>query len=89
MVTNSGPADVGGAVVTLTGVTNRGDIISVTPNQAPLGRLVSDETATVTFDWTAPGGKPATISWTATVTADGDTNPANDTATAKTKVRRN
>ena len=89
VVTNSGPADVGGAVVTLTGVTNRGDIISVTPNQAPLGRLVSDETATVTFDWTAPGGKPATISWTATVTADGDTNPANDTATAKTKVRRN
>jgi hypothetical protein len=88
-VTNSGPADVAGAVVTLTGVTNRGDIISVTPNQSSLGRLESGDTATVTFDWTAPGGKPATISWTAVVTAEGDTNPANDTATAKTKVRRN
>ena len=89
VVTNSGPADVGGAVVTLTGVTNRGDIISVTPNQVPLGLLVSDDTATVTFDWTAPDGKPSNINWTAVVTADGDTNPTNDTATAKTKVRRN
>jgi len=88
VVTNSG-ADVSGAVVTLTGVTNRGDTISGTPDSESLGLLTSGESQTVTFDWTAPGGKPATISWTATVTAEGDTNPANDTATASTKVRRN
>ena len=89
VVTNSGPANVLGAVVTLTGVTNRGDTISVTPDSETLGLLTSGDSETVTFEWTASDGKPATISWTAVVTSDGDTNPVNDTATASTQVRRN
>ena len=85
-VTNNGPAAASGTV-TLTGVSNRGDIVEFTDSFTDL--VAGDEFDAV-WPWTAPGGKPSTISWTAVVTTDGgDTNPANDTATARTKVRRN
>jgi len=85
-VTNNGPADASGNV-SVSGVTNRGDILG--PFNQDFNDLTDDTATTLTFDWTAPDGKPATISWTATVTADEDTNAANNTATASTKVRRN
>jgi len=85
-VTNNGPAVASGNV-SVSGVTNRGDILG--PFSGDFTDLADDTATTLTFDWTAPDGKPATINWTATVTADEDTNPSNDTATAKTKVRKN
>lgn len=85
-VTNNGPAAASGTV-TLTGITNRGDIIELTIDTP---ELVSGGEFEHEFPWTAPDGRPSTISWTAVVTTDGgDTNPSNDTATASTKVRRN
>ena len=85
-VTNNGPAVANGSV-SVSGVTNRGDILD--PIGGDFTNLADETATTLTFDWTAPDGKPATISWTATVTADEDTNAANNTATASTKVRKN
>jgi hypothetical protein len=85
-VTNNGPAVARGSV-NVSGVTNRGDILG--PFSEDFNGLQDDTATTLTFDWTAPDDKPATISWTATVTAEDDTNAANNTATASTKVRRN
>jgi len=85
-VTNNGPAAASGTV-TLTGVSNRGDIVEFSNSTTDLA--AGDEFDAM-WEWTAPDGKPSTISWTAVVTSDGgDTNPVNDTATAQTKVRRN
>jgi len=85
-VTNNGPAAASGTV-TVTGVSNRGDVVEFT---ASFTDLADDEEFEAEWDWTAPGTKPSTINWTATVSTDGgDTNPTNDTATAQTKVRRN
>jgi hypothetical protein len=84
-VTNIGPAAASGTV-TLTGVSNRGDTVVFS---ASFTDLASGEEFEAEWDWTAPGTKPSTVNWTAVVTADGDTNPTNDTATAQTKVRRN
>ncbi len=85
-VTNNGPA-VASGTVTLTGVSNRGDIVEFA---APFTALAAGDVYEAVWLWTAPDGKPANISWTAVVTTDGgDSNPANDTATAATKVRRN
>jgi len=85
-VTNNGPAIASGTV-TLTGVSNRGDIVEFS---ATFADLASGATFPASWIWTAPADKPATINWTAIVTSTGeDTNPSNDTATAKTKVKRN
>ena len=85
-VTNNGPA-VASGTVTLTGVSNRGDVVEFT---ASFTDLADDEEFEAEWDWTAPGTRPSTINWTATVSTEGgDTNPTNDTATAQTKVRRN
>jgi hypothetical protein len=85
VVTNNGPAAASGTV-TLRGVSNRGETVSFFASFTDLG---DGATFPYTWSWTAPDGKPATISWTAVVTSDGDTNPVNDTATASTQVRRN
>ncbi len=89
-VTNNGPTAAGGPV-TLSGVSNRGELVVFT---ADTGSIAPGQTVTVPappeiWEWTAPDGKPATVSWTAQVTADGDVNPSNDTAVATTKVRKN
>jgi FlaG/FlaF family flagellin (archaellin) len=68
-------------------VTNRDDLIALTPVELPL--IAVGESATVTLDWSALGDKPYKVDWTATVDVEGDENAANDTATALTKVRRN
>jgi hypothetical protein len=84
-VSNSGPATASGTV-TLTGVSNRGETVVFT---ASFFDLASGAVFEPVWDWTAPGGKPATIRWLAEVTSIDDTNAANNTATAITKVRRN
>jgi len=85
-VTNNGPADASGTV-TLTGVSNRGEIVEFA---ADIPYLAAGDTLTESWIWIAPGDKPATMSWAAIVTAlEPDTNPSNDTAAATTKVRKN
>ena len=83
-VTNDGPA-VASGTVTLTGVSNRGDVYEFS---ADFVDLAAGDEFEVEWDWTAPDGKPSNISWTAVVTGDGDINPINNTATGSTKVRR-
>ncbi|MGB5504329.1 MAG: hypothetical protein WBM75_18165, partial [Polyangiales bacterium] len=57
---------------------------------AELTDLPDDGVFSASWEWTAPDDKVATVYWTATVTApEGDTNPANDTASSITKVRKN
>ena len=84
-VTNNGPAAASGTV-TLRGISNRGYTVSFF---ASFDDLDAGATFPYTWSWTAPDGKPSTITWTATVTSDGDIDPSNDTATGSTKVRRN
>jgi hypothetical protein len=85
-VTNNGPAEASGTVF-LTGVTNRGDVVEF---MADIPYITAGDTVTQSWEWTAPiGTKVETVYWTAEVMADGDANPANDTALATTKVRRN
>ncbi len=88
-VENFGPADASGTV-TLTGVSNRGDVFSF---DGAISSLTEGQDVEFEWAWIAPSGRPQTVQWTATVTetvVDGDdTNPLNDTAVASTKVRRN
>ena len=83
-VTNLGPAAASGTI-TLTGVSTRSDTVEFSESFTD---LAPGEVYEAEWDWTAPD-RPATIIWTAIVSTDGgDTNPANDTATAATRVRR-
>ena len=85
-VTNLGPAAADGTV-TLIGVSNRGDVVELA---AAFADLPADGVFSASWEWTAPDDRVATVYWTATVTApEGDTNPANDTASSITKVRKN
>jgi hypothetical protein len=83
-VTNIGPDATTVCEVEVTGVANRGD--SYGPFSGDCGGLDADESTSFTFDWTAPT-RPGNVTWTATVTADRDPNPANDTATLRTQIR--
>ena len=82
-VTNLGPAAASGTV-TLTGVSNRDETVNFS---ASFTDLAPGEEFDAEWEWTAPD-RTTTIYWTATVTAEGDTNPVNNTATARTRVRR-
>ena len=85
-VTNDGPAAASG-IVTLTGISNRADTIEFSESFTD---LMAGETLEIEWLWTAPGPRPSRITWTATVDSTGDdSNPANDSATDSTKVRRN
>jgi len=84
-ISNLGPGDLtGDAVVEVTGISNRGTAFG--PYSATYSALLAGEAVAPTFAFIAPSDKSSKIEWTATVTSDEDTNPANDTATAKTKV---
>jgi hypothetical protein len=86
-VTNLGPGDLAeDAVVTVTGVTNRGTPFG--PYEATVVSLPEGSAVASPFDFVAPTDKSTKINWTATVSAASDTNPSNDEATAKTKVRK-
>lgn len=87
-VTNLGPDEASGTV-SLVGVDQRAD----TPDYVLSGtfsNLPPDTSTTIVLSWTTgnppPGGLPQNVTWTATVVADGDTNPANDVATARSQV---
>jgi hypothetical protein len=84
---NLGPDDLAeDAVVTVTGVTNRGTQIG--PFEDTVGALANGATVDSAFDFVAPNDRSSRIDWTSTVSAPGDTDPSNDTATAVTNVRR-
>jgi len=87
-ITNLGPETASGAV-TLVGVDQRAD----TPDyefSATFGNLVADASTDIVLAWTTgdgpPAGLPQRVTWTATVVAPDDTNPANDVATATSLV---
>jgi hypothetical protein len=84
-IENEGPASASG-VVTLDGVSNRGDTVNFSSS---FNNLPADEEAEFVFDWTAPDDRPTTFYWTATVIADDDSDLSNNQATARTRVRRN
>jgi len=83
-VINNGPATVESGTVTIEGVSSRGEIIQFSE---VFSDLSIDEAETYDFTWSTPS-VPSTINWTATVTAEGDTNENNNTATEITRVRR-
>jgi hypothetical protein len=84
---NLGPDDLAeDAVVTVTGVTNRGTQIG--PFEDTVGALANGATVDSAFDFVPPNDRSSRIDWTSTVSAPGDTDPSNDTATAVTNVRR-
>ena len=86
-VTNLGPSDLAGdAEVEVTGITNRGTVFG--PYLATISVLAAGDADAAAFPFTAPSDKSSKIEWTATVTSSGDTNPTNNAATAKTKVRK-
>jgi hypothetical protein len=82
-VTNTGPDATAACEVQVTGVTNRG--IGYGPYDGDCETLPVGQSQSFTFPWTAPS-RPGNVTWTATVTAEGDTNPANDSATVRTQI---
>lgn len=86
-VTNLGPGDMAdGAVIELSGVTNRGTTFGPYSENYP--DLPEGSAVSPVFPFTAPTDRSTKIDWTATVTSGSDTNPANDSATAKTQVKK-
>jgi hypothetical protein len=86
VIFNSGPDAAEGATVTVTGITNRGtEVISEVRS---LDELASSGTANESFNFDAPTDRSTKINWTVMVSSAGDTNPVNNDATAKTKVRK-
>ncbi|WJG10682.1 hypothetical protein [Aliiglaciecola sp. LCG003] len=84
-IINNGPADGASGTVTVEGVSSRGEVLQFSDIFAD---MQSGQQQSFIFPWTAPSS-PTTFTWTATVTADAnDTNLGNDTATARTRVRR-
>jgi hypothetical protein len=82
-VTNIGPDTTTTCDVEVTGISNRG--VTYGPFTGSCANLPAGVSQSFTFPWTAPT-RPGNVDWTATVTAEGDTNPANDTATLKTQI---
>lgn len=81
---NDGP-DAASGVVTIEGVDEFGNVVGQFSESfadlAPAKRTTKFE-----YNWTAPN-YATTVTWTATVTADGDNNPDNNTQTAVTIVK--
>tara|TARA_R110002050_G_scaffold130510_1_gene252232 strand:- start:32 stop:2110 length:2079 start_codon:yes stop_codon:yes gene_type:complete len=84
-VSNLKPSSVSGEV-TITGVTNQGVVIELPP--MAFSDLAEGDTISLNASWTANIIRTSAVSWTATVTAEGDLNSDNDTRTATTKIRR-
>jgi hypothetical protein len=82
-VTNSGPDATTTCGVEVSGVSNRGETYELPTGDC--ANLAAGQSQSFTFPWTAPT-RPGNVVWTATVTADGDTNPANNSATAQTQI---
>jgi hypothetical protein len=90
-VTNISTAVSAAGDVTVLGISNRGDVAVFNATVPPLdgGETIVVPVPTEPWTWPAPGDKPTTFNWSAVVDAEGDTNPSNDSATGRTKVRKN
>ena len=89
-VTNISTAVSAAGDVTVLGISNRGDVAVFNATVPPLdGGETIVVPVTEPWTWPAPGDKPTTFNWSAVVDAEGDTNPSNDSATGRTKVRKN
>jgi hypothetical protein len=81
-IENDGPNAASGTV-TVTGTDSDGDtVVNLSDEFTDLAAERRDE---IEFNWTAPS-YPTVISWVAEVTAAGDTDLSNNTATATTRV---
>lgn len=86
-VTNNGPGDLAeDAVVEISGSTNRDTIFG--PYTQTVSNIAAGDSLAPTFPFIGPTDKSTKINWTASVVSPSDTNPANNTATAKTKVTK-
>jgi hypothetical protein len=83
-ISNNDPTSDANGTVTVQGVSSRGDIVEFSES---FSELAANGSADITFDWITPS-KPTTLSWTATVTVDGDNDASNNSANAQTRVRR-
>ena len=84
-IINNGPAESANGLVTVEGVSSRGDNVQFSDT---FFDLQNGEQQSISFPWTTPSA-PTTFRWTAIVTGnDGDTNQGNNGATAITRVRR-
>ena len=84
-VTNVGTAAITNGQVVVTGLTSRGETIVL---NGSFTNLAVGGTANVVMPWTVSGTKVYNVTWTAVVTVADDDNATNDTATAKTKVKK-
>ena len=74
------------AVVTVTGVTNRGTQIG--PFEDTVGALANGASVDSAFNFVPPNDRSSVINWSSTVSAPGDIDPSNNSAVAVTRVRR-
>jgi hypothetical protein len=88
-LTNLGP-DAASGTVTVRGVDQRAGTADYVLSAFFSDLTVEGSPTSIVLVWTTgdapPDGRPQNVSWTATVVANGDTNPANDVATAVSKV---
>jgi len=94
-VSNLGPGDLSqDATVEVSGVTNRGTVLGPFSANYGDGDLAAGDAVAQAFFFTAPSDRSSRIDWTAKITSGSDddpskdTNPSNDTAKARTKVRK-
>ena len=81
-IDNNGP-DAASGTLSLIGTDSAGNVVASFSEE--FTDLAADTEKEITFDFTAPS-EPTVITWVAEVTADGDTNLDNNTATATTEV---
>ena len=81
-IKNMGPNAASGTV-TVTGTDSDGATVATFSGE--FNDLAAERRVKFEFNWKAPA-YPTVISWVAEVTAAGDTNPSNNTATATTRV---
>ncbi|MGD8932566.1 MAG: hypothetical protein PVI52_08345, partial [Chromatiales bacterium] len=78
--------------VTLVGIDQRDEVPDYLLSEG-FTDLPAGASTTLVFSWTTgdapPTGLPQTVEWTATVAVPGDSVPANDVATARSKVTNN
>jgi len=83
-VVNNGPADATSGTVIVKGISSRGEIVQF---DGSYSNLSNGESQSYTFSWETPSS-PSTFNWTATVSAEDDTDASNDSTTGLTRVRR-
>lgn len=83
-VVNNGPADATSGTVIVKGISSRGEIVQF---DGSYSNLSNGESQSYTFSWETPSS-PSTFNWTATVSAEDDTDASNDSITGLTRVRR-